>query len=253
MEDLTITGFPHSANIDACSLRVEPAFIFNGLMDALQSFKIKSICCENCILLDQLLEVVGSSSHDELTDMEISSPYATGHLAHPYFATIFHSLVTFKVNVREMRIEVDILTSLKRLEILEAHHLRLPSYLLDTNLPLVRTLKHMKIKLVSVQWMAGRIFPNMEKCAIIRPLCPETLTPGGGVGLPICTQFTYDDHIIDVLPNFHIPKLDTLTVRNGAWNKGRGSMQLATVWSGMVGQVTPLKPRVLHLDMQCYD
>ena len=250
---LTITGFPHSTNIDACPLRVKSAFIFNGPMDALQSFKIKSICCEDCILLDQLLEVVGSSSHDELTDMEISSPYAMGRLAQPYFATIFHHLVTFKVKVREMRTEVDILTSLERLETLEAHHLRLPSYSLDTDLPLVRTLKRMKIKLASVQWMAGRIFPNMEECTIIRPFYPETLGPGGGVGLPICTQFTYDDHTIDVLPNFYIPKLDTLTIRNDAWNKGRGSTQLAAVWSGMASRATPLKPRVLHLDTLCYD
>jgi len=87
----------------------------NGSMDALQSLKIKSICCRNCILLDQLLEVVGSSSHDELTNMEISSPTATHRLAQLHLATICRRFVSFKADVPEMRIEVVILTSLERL------------------------------------------------------------------------------------------------------------------------------------------
>jgi len=251
---LAITSLPHKTktDIDACLSRAKPAFTFNGPMDGLQSFKIKSTC-ENSALLDQLLGVVSRSPHDELTDMELSSPNAIHYLARSEFATIFRRLVTFKVDVSEMRTEVDILASFERLETLEAHHLRLPSYPIKTDLPLVRTLRRMKIKLVSVQWMVGRTFPNMEECTLIRPCSPETLAPGGGVDLPTCTQFTYDSHTIDVLPNFRIPKLDTLTVRNDVWNKVRGSSQLAAVWSGVDSQVTPLKPRVLHLDTQCND
>ena len=111
----------------------------------------------------------------------------------------------------------------------------------------------MKIKTVSVQWMAGRTFPNMKECTIIWPHCPEALAPGGGVDLPVCTDFTYASHTIDVLPHFRIPKLDTLVVRNEAWNKPRGSTQLAAVWNGSSSQEAPLKPRVLHLETQCHD
>ena len=214
---LAITSFPHKPDIDACPSR-EPAFTFNGPMDGLQSFKVKSTC-ENSALLDQLLDVVSSGPHAELTDMELSSPNAQ----QPDIATIFHHLVTFKVNVPEMRAEVDILASLEQLETLEAHHLRLPFYPIKTDLPLVCTLRRMKIKLVSVQWMVGRTFPNMEECTLIRPCSPGTLAPGGGVDLPTCTQFTYDSHTIDVLPNFRIPKLDTLTIWNDVWNKARSS------------------------------
>jgi hypothetical protein len=248
---LTINGFPHKTDIDAYSSPMKPVFTFNGPMDALQSFKIKTIC-ENSEVFDQLLDAVGSSSHDILTDVELSSPNAIHHLAQPRFATIFHRLVTFKADVRMMLTKVDILTHFGHLETLEAHCLRLPEYPVENNLPLVRTLKRMKITAVSVQWMAGRTFPNMADCAIISPRHPETLAHGGGVHLPKCTQFTYDDHVIDVLPNFHIPRLDTLTVRNEAWNKQSGSTQLAKVWSGEVGQVAPLKPRVLHLNTQCH-
>ena len=249
---LTVTNFPNQLDIDAHSTPDKPAFVFSGPMDNLQSFKIKTIC-EDSAVFNQLLDVVGNSSHHNLTDMELSSPNSIYTLSQPQFASIFRRLVTFKVDVREMRTEVDILAQFEHLETLEAYRLRLPNYHTDVDLPIVRTLKWMKIKTVSVQWMAGRTFPNMEECTIIWPHYPESLAPGGGVDLPVCTHFTYDDHIIDTLPNFRIPKLDTLILRNEAWNKPRGSTQLAAVWNGTAGQVAPLKPRVLHLDTQCHD
>ncbi len=260
---LTVKAFPNQLDIDAHSTPEKPAFVFSGPMDDLQSFKIKTIC-EDSAVFNQLIDVVGNSSHHKLTDMELSSPNSIYMLSQPQFASVFRRLVTFKVDVREMRTEVDILAQFEHLETLEAHRLRLPHYHTDVDLPLVRTLKWMKIKTVSVQWMAGRTFPNMEDCTIIWPHYPESLGPGGGVDLPACTRFTYDDHIIDTLPNFRIPKLDKLIVLNEAWNKKlivlneawnkpRGSTQLAAVWNGAAGQVAPLKSRVLHLDTQCYE
>jgi hypothetical protein len=139
--NLTITNFPNKLDIDAYSTPEKPAFEFCGPMDKLESFKIKSIC-EDSAVFNQLLDVVGSSSHDKLTDMELSSPNAIYHLAQPQFASIFCALVTFKVDVREMRTEVDILAQFQRLENLEAYRLRLPTYPIDTDLPLVRTLKY---------------------------------------------------------------------------------------------------------------
>ena len=248
---LTITGFPHKTDIDAYSSRMKPTFMFDGPMDALQSFKIKTVC-EDTNVFGHLLDVVGSSSHENLTDMELSSPNAIHHLAQPHFANIFHRLVTFKADVRKMRTKVDILTHFEQLETLEAHFLRLPTYTVETNLPLIRTLRRVKITAVSVQWMAGRTFPNMEECVIIFPRYPETLAHGGGIDLPICTQFTYEYHTINVLPNFRIPKLDTLTIRNDTRNKLIGSTQLAAIWSGVIGEIPPLKPRVLHLDAHCH-
>ena len=250
--NLTVANFPNKLDIDAHSTPEQPAFVFNGPMDELQSFKIKTIC-EDSDVFKQFLDAVGNSAHNKLTDMELSSPNSIYHLSQPKFTSIFRRLVTFKVDVREMRTEVDILAQFENLETLEAYRLRLPTYNTDIDLPLVRTLKWMKIKTVSVQWMAGRTFPNMTECTIIWPHYPESLAPAGGVDLPVCTHFTYDDHIIDTLPNFRIPKLDTLIVRNEAWNKPRGSTQLAAVWNGTVGAVAPLKPRVLHLETQCHD
>ena len=249
--NLVVTSLPSKVDVDAYWTPKKPSFAFNGPINALESFRIKNPC-EDSILFEQLLDTVGNSLHERLVDMELSSPNAIYHLSQPHFASIFRRLVTFKVDFREMPTEVDILRHFEQLETLEAFRLRLPTYTVETDLPLVRTLKRITIKTVSVQWMAGRTFSNLEECTIIWPHYPETLAPGGGVNLPVCTHFTYDDHVIDTLPNFHIPKLDTLIVRNEAWNKPRGSTQLAAVWKG-VGHVAPLKPRVLRLETQCHD
>jgi len=58
---------------------------------------------------------------------------------------------------------------------LEAFRLHLPTYTIETDLRLVRTLKRIKIKAASMQWMAGRTFSNLERCTIIWPHYPETL------------------------------------------------------------------------------
>ena len=74
----------------------------------------------------------------------------------------------------------------------------------------------------------------------------------GGVDLPVCTQFTYDDHLIAPMLEFRVPRLDRVVVRLEAWNKPRGSAQLASVW-GESANPRWLKPRILHLDTQCFD
>jgi hypothetical protein len=250
--NLTVMNFPSHLDIEVYSTPEQLAFEFSGPMNALESFKIKNICDDSPVF-NQLLDVVGSSSHEKLTNMELSSPNAIYYLAQAQFSSIFHGLVIFKADVCRMRTEVDLLSQFQHLETLEVYCLRLPTYHIDTDLPLARTLKHMRIKTVSVQWMAGRSFPNLEECTIIWPRYPETLVAGGRVDFPLCTHFTYEDLTIGTLLNFRIPKLDTLIVRNEALNKSRGSMQLAAVWNGASGQVAPLQPRVLHLDTQCHD
>ena len=110
----------------------------------------------------------------------------------------------------------------------------------------------MSTEMVSVQWMSGRTFPSLEDCTIVWPHHPESLRLQGGVDLPVCTQFIYDDHLIEPISDFRLPKLDKIVVRNEAWNKPRGSAQLASVWGGP-GHVSWLKPRVLHLNTQCHD
>ena len=131
----------------------------------------------------------------------------------PQFVTIFHALIRFKVAIWLMSTEVDIFSQFHWLETLEAGHLCLPVYPVETDIQLVHTLKYMKTNKVSVQWMAGCTFPNLKECEIIEPLNPEMVALGFGVDLPICMKFTYDAESINTLVNFCLP---FLTVPSGA-------------------------------------
>ena len=105
--NLTITSFPPKVDIDAYLTPETPSFTFDGPMNALESFKIKNPC-ENSIVFDQLLDVVGRSSHSKLKSMEIMSSNALHHFSQPQFTSIFRSLITFKVGARDMHFEADI-------------------------------------------------------------------------------------------------------------------------------------------------
>ena len=145
----------------------------------------------------------------------------------------------------------DILPFLENLDVLEAYRLHRPAYPHDMDLPIVRTLKWLNIKIVPVQRMYGRTFPVLEDCAFVWPHHPETVRLYGGVDLPACTQFTYDDHLIEPMSDFCLLKLNKMVVRNEAWNKPRGSTQLASV-CGESSNPKWLRPRMLHLDTQCH-
>ena len=223
----------------------------SGPLERLEAFKITGIC-EPSAPFNRLLDTVATTSTERLTYIEIATPNALCYLASSNYYSLFRRLRHFKVDVREMRDPADILPCFENLEVLEACRLNLPTYDPDVDLPIVRTLKRMIIKIVSVQWMSGRTFPSLEDCTIIWPHHPETLCLQGGVDLPLCTQFTYDDHLIEPLSEFRLPKLDKMVIRNEAWNKPRGSVQLAAVWGESMNPRW-LRPRILHLDTQCYD
>ena len=165
---LIITTFPSKVDVDAHWVPTKSPFTIDGPIDVLEFLKTKNHC-EDSSLFEQLLEGIGRGSHERLVNIELWLPNAIYHLAQPQFTSIFRRLVTFKVDVHEMRTEVGILARFEHLEDFEAFRLRLPAYTLDTELTLIRTLKRMKIKIVSVQWMACRTFPHLVYCTIIWP------------------------------------------------------------------------------------
>jgi hypothetical protein len=248
---LTIEFFPSEGDIVAAAGEGETNLMFGGPLEKLEVFKI-SCLCESSPPLNQLLDHVATTSTPQLKRVELATPNAIWFLADQKYRVFFSHLTHFKVDVREMRNPADILPYFENLEVLEAYRLHLPMYPHDLDLPIVRTLRRISIKIVSVQWMSGRTFPALEDCTIIWPHHPETLRLQGGVDLPVCTQFTYDDHLIEPISDFRLPKLDKMVVQNEAWNKPRGSTQLASVWSELAHSEW-LRPRVLHLSTQCHD
>jgi hypothetical protein len=56
--NLIVTNFPNKLHIDARSTPENPAFVFSGPIDELQSFTIKSIC-EDSDFFKQLVDCCG--------------------------------------------------------------------------------------------------------------------------------------------------------------------------------------------------
>jgi hypothetical protein len=248
---LTVATFPNEEDITSTKGEGGSSLNFVRPLEKLEVLKITG-SCEMSVPFSQFLDTIAKNSTEKLIHVEIATPTVIWSLACPDYRPFFSRLRYFKVDVREMRDPADILPYFENLEVLEAYRLHLPTYPHEMVLPIVRTLKRMNIKIISVQWMSGRTFPALEDCTIIWPHHPETLHLHGGVDLPVCTQFTYDDHLIQPMSEFRLPKLDKMVVRNEAWNKPRGSAQLASVWSESAISKW-LRPRVLHLDTQCHD
>jgi len=250
--NLTIRSFPNETELTNSGV-LGTELTFEGPMDDLESFRITGPC-EMSIALSKLIDLVRSSKSSQLTTLELSTCDALYQFARPPTSR-FRYLRSFKVDLIEAKDPLDILPQFERLEDLYAHRLRLPLYSETTHLPLIRTLKHLFLKSTSVQWMQGRSFSKLSECTIIWPHLPETLLSRDPVNLPVCAHFEYDDHLLQPLTAFNLRSVDRLVIRNEAWNRPRGSQQLGFIWGPNIhipmGEF--LRPRILHLDTQCYD
>ena len=243
---LTLAGFP--AQMDVNMVTEEGIIMTTLAVPQLQALKITSDCeMNNSLAL--LLKAIATTSTYILEDVEIASRDALLFFSKPVYRSFFSRLKRFKTDTPGMRDPVDILPFFESLQVLEANGLQLPVQDDDVDLPIVRTLRRMHLKSGSLQWTCARTFPVLEESIIIRPHFNCT-TP-----TPLfaeCTRLTFDDRSIEKLSGFRLPKLDKMVIRNEAWSKRGGSIQLASVW-GESANPGWLKPRVLHLDIHCYD
>jgi hypothetical protein len=247
---LTIHSFPKGAELTNSGV-LGPLLAIEGPMEALESFRVTEPCEMNTGL-SHLIDVARSGNNSKFTTLELSTCDALCQFAKPP-SSPFRYLRSFKVDLADMRDPLDILTQFERLEDLHAHRLHLPLYSDTAHLPLLHTLKRLFLKSTSVQWMQGRRFSRLKECTIIWPDLSEALLSRDPVDLPVCAQFTYDDHLLQPLMAFNLPLLDKLVIRNEAWNRPRGSQQLGFIWGPNVPVGKILRPRALHLDTQCYD
>ena len=248
--NLTISSFP----IEERLLELEALgtlLTFNGPLESLESFRMPRPCEMNNAL-GNLIDLTRKVEKPKLTILELSSASALYRFAEASF-TVFHFLRVFKVDLAEMKNPLDLLPHFQCLEDLYVHRLHLPLYSHTVHLPLTRTLKRLFLKSTSVQWMNNRTFSKLVECTIIWPHFPEALVGQSGVDLSSCTSFTYDDHLLQPLGAFKLSSVDKLVVRNEAWNRPRGGQQLGFIWGPNVAIERVIRPRVLHLDTQCYD
>ena len=108
---------------------------------------------------------------------------------------------------------INVLPYLERLEVLEAHSLHLPIYSDDTKLPLVRTLKRLTLRHISIQWMMGRRFNKLVECSIWNPIL-ASCAEGCVINLPVCTHMLFGNRTLEGLGLFHLPSSVTLALVN---------------------------------------
>jgi hypothetical protein len=240
---LTITSLPQSEQDvryvhGLLSMHLSP---INRLRD------LRVIQSVSSPLLSPLIHNLATAAVGSLASMEIDSSPAILVLAQPAHVSLFASLTTFKAHLPKMSQSVDLLPHFNQLEVLELTNLLLPVYA-SHNLPFSHTLHHLYLRAVSIQWMGGQVFPQLENCTI-------TAAPMGthplllDVILPACTTFHIGNKDIALIRRFHVRNVGSLVVRSHQWSQGRGNEQIAHLLR--VVHQRPLQLHTLHLAILC--
>ena len=198
-------------------------------------------------LLRSLLQNVASAAVGKLTSMEIHSLPAVEYLLQPAHSSIYRSLTTFINKVPKMNQPVNLLPHFMQLEVLELTNLLLPIVDNRSPLPLARTLRHLYLKSVSIQWMGGRVFPKLENGTIIAPL--NNLSPHHDVHLPACTTLHFENWSTSPIGQFFAPVLNHLRVKSNAWSLYTGNEQVVQLVRAGFG--VALQPKSLSLSVTC--
>ena len=195
---------------------------------------------------EPLMIAITTTATPQLTDMTLHNLNAVLYLVQPDCLHVFCSLTTLEICLsKRMESPANILPHLQRLESFDARHLYLPIYSHDAPLPLIQTLRYLWLKSVSVQWMAGKVFPALQWCSITFPHHIDTMRLQPAT-MPACTDFIYNSNNFDPLRYFHDLPLTTLEVTSGQWNVRRGNLQLIPICH----MVLPCAQSLTRLDLQ---
>ena len=194
-------------------------------LEHLESFKLAARC-DLGNFLEPLITAITTTITPRFTVLEIFRPDAALNLVRSAHFQIFSSLTTLRLICQRMQNPVDILPSLHKLEIFQAHHLSLPIYPLGVDLPLTQTLRDLQLKCVSIQWMTGQTFTALEKFSIIFPQHANAIQ---SVSMPSCSALKYDSNNLGALEHFQFSRPDKLEVICGESRKWSGNLQLAAL------------------------
>ena len=243
---LVVESFPRQADLSEDLVNRGLQRCPNATMNRFTTFKVKSTC-ETSPLLNGLLHILGTTAGSELTTVEINSPNVISFLA-PAYPSIFHGIRDLSLDTPGIPNPVDLLPHLHQLEAFTASHISFPIYQNDVNLPFIHTLRHLKLRAASIQWMSGRTFHILEYCILIFPLHRNTLHTFSTT-LPNCKHLTFQGSPLDILNGISAHKLSHFSVTcSGSFN-GRGSQQLVQLshqaWGGR-----QVAPTILHISVE---
>ena len=202
--------------------------------------------CDLGGFFEPLMTAITTTATPQLTYISLESLDAVLFLVKPDCLHVFCSLTTLYIWLsKRMESPVNILPHLQRLESFTARHIHLPIYPHSAPLPLIQTLRYLRLKSVSVQWMAGKAFSVLQTCDITFPHHIDTirLQP---VTMPACAILTYKSNNLDSLRYFHDLPITELTVKSGQWNVRRGNLQLIPICH----LILPCAQSLTGLDLQ---
>ena len=229
-----------SEDVVSCGLQRCP----NATMSRFTTFRVMSTCKASPFLND-LLHILGTTSSSELTTIEINSPNVISFLP-PAYPSIFNFLRVLSLDTPGIPNPVDLLPYLHQLETFTAFHVSFPIYHDDVDLPFVHTLRHLRLRAASIQWMSGRTFHVLEDCTITFPLHHNVLHTFNTT-LPNCKRLTFQGSPLDILNNISAHKLIHLSVAC-SFNR-RGNQQLIHLSHWVLGDHR-LAPRNLHISIE---
>jgi len=235
--ELTISSFPpeHLAS----QLGVQ----FASPMKVLKVLHVAAGCV-NSPSFAHLLNLVPTEA--PLSDLRLHPPFVSTHFLQPHWFLVLRNLTVLIVSGRESDGPFELLHAFTQLQIFEADRLHLPFYELNTNLPLLYTLRELRLRACSVQWMAGREFPYLEECAILLPRHWEQVQLP--VQLPSCKKLAYHGYPMSAAQYFHVPKMREMNLRSHDCNEQRVRQHLRHLCRAY-GRISSLT--TLHLTFQC--
>ena len=169
-------------------------------------------------------------------------------LSQPSHTDIFSGLTLLFVSNSGHHEPVDILPHLLVLEELQLHKVVLADHDANTSLPLANSLWYLELHSVSIQWMGGHEFKNLQICRIYLPLQHNDILPAA-VALPVCFRFVYFAQPFASLSGFVVPRLEVLEVGNKVSNKTQNAMESLHI-QGFLSQGSL---QSLDLTMECRD
>ena len=218
-KSLFIYSLPLSGNCGA--FRIAPRLI------NLEYFCLLKPCDLGSFFEPLMTAITTATQH--LTKMNVQDSNAVLYLVQPDRFHVFRYLTTLTIWLsKRMESPADILPHLQRLESFSARHLYLPIYPPDTRLSLVYTLRDLHLISVSIQWMAGKVFHVLWKCAITFPRDSDTIYMQP-VTMSACTSLYYNSNDLGPIRYFLDLPLAKLGISNGQWNIRRGNLQLIAI------------------------
>ena len=187
---LIVESFPAHADLPEDLVARRLQLCSNNPMSRFTTFKIKS-ACGTSPLLNGLLRILGTTARG-LGTVEINSANVIAFLA-PTYSSMFHFVKTLSLDTPGIPNPVDLLPHLHQLETFTASHISFPVYHDDVDLPFVHTLRHLRLKAASIQWMNGRTFHVLEDCTLLFTLHHPVLHTFTTT-LPSCKQSTFQGY-----------------------------------------------------------